>query len=160
MKLKSATNIARPPGAEKNLATRLLHAVLAKSFLEIAVVCVAVSLAAYWHFNPQLRGAIDVADGQRVAGWAMDSHRPGESIEVQLFIDERFAGEQTANEPREDLVRARVTTNSPHGFSFPLDSLKLISGNHTVQVYALRSTTEGSRIMLPLAEHPLKFLVR
>ena len=158
--MKSAKNISHPPGAETSLATRLLHAFLVKSFLEIAVVCVAVSVAAYWYFNPQLRGAIDVADEQRVAGWAIDSRRPGESIEVQLFIDERFAGERLANEPRDDLVRARVTASSHHGFSFSLDSLKLTSGRHAVQVYALRSTTEGNRIMLPLAKYPLTFQVR
>ncbi|MFN7947262.1 MAG: hypothetical protein U0Z53_18060 [Blastocatellia bacterium] len=155
--MNSATNITP---ARASLATRLLHAVLAKTFLELLLICVLVSLAAYWYFNPQLRGAVDVVSAQRVAGWAADPHRPGEAIEVQLFIDGRFAAVSTAGERRDDLVSAGATTSPFHGFSFAPETLKLVPGSHTAQVYAVRPSAEGSRILVPLSEKKLLFEVR
>ncbi|HZS06848.1 MAG TPA: hypothetical protein VFD58_18575 [Blastocatellia bacterium] len=158
--MKPATQISRLPAAESSLATRLLRAVLAKSFLEILVVSALVALAAYWHFNPQLRGAIDVADEHRVAGWVADPRKPGEAIEVQLFIDGQFVAVRHADESRGDLVRAGAANDRLHGFTFTLESVRPAAGRHTVQVYALRPSSDSSRILLPLSEQPLMIEVR
>jgi hypothetical protein len=158
--MKPAADIPHSPLPEISLATRLLRAVLAKTFLEILLICALVSLAAYWYFNPQLRGAIDLADAQRVSGWVADPNFPDQPVEAQLFIDDQFAIAGRANERRDDLVKAGATSSPFHGFSFQLESLRLPPGEHSVQVYALRQSAEGSRILIPLAEKPLTIQIR
>jgi len=157
--MTSATSKPDTATTEMALATRLLHAVLTKTFLEIAVLCLVVSLAAYWYFNPQLRGAIDVANARQIAGWAADPRQPHEALEVHLFVDEKFAAAGLASLPRQDLVQAGATKQAAHGFSFALEPLRLSSGIHTIQVYAVRPATEGSRILRPLAEAPLQIQI-
>ncbi len=147
------------PPAEPRVATRLLHSVIVKTILELILICVVVSFAAFSNFNPQLRGAIDAADQTRVAGWAYDPQTPGEFIEVQLFIDGQFAAARRADERREDLVRARATENPAHGFSFTVEPLHLAPGRHTAQVYAVRRATGSNKMLLPLVKDPLTFHV-
>ncbi len=147
------------PPAESHLATRLFHSIIIKTFLEIIFVCAVASLAAYSNFNPQLRGAIDVADQTRVAGWVYDPRSPDEAVEVQLFIDGRFAASQRAGDRRVDLVTAGVAANPEHGFSFAIEPLHLAPGRYTVQVYAVRPSVAQSKMLLPLVEKPLHFQV-
>lgn len=136
-------------------ATRLLGAVLAKTFVEIAFVCALVAAAAFATFSPLLRGAIDVADAARVAGWAHDPWRPSEAVEVQLYIDGQFAGAGLAGEPRPDLVAAGAARTPNHGFSF--DPGTLAPGRHEAQVFAVRPAPGERRILLPLAPAPVVF---
>ena len=82
--------------SDERTATRLLRSVIVKTILEFILICIAVSFAAFSNFNPQLRGAVDVADQTRVAGWAYDPQTPEEGIEVQLFIDGQFAAARQA----------------------------------------------------------------
>jgi hypothetical protein len=149
---------------DSSIPSRLLKAVVAKSFLEILVVCVVATLAAFSTFSPQLRGAIDVADQTRVAGWAYDPGLPPESpeaaLEVQLFIDEKLIASKPANEKRSDLVESGVTSNPNHGFNFDLTSIQLAPGRHVAQVYAVRPATGASKILLPIVKQPSVFEVR
>ena len=62
--------------------------------------------AAAW--RPLLRGAIDVADQTRVAGWAVAPEAPEVALEVQLFIDGKLVASKLADEERVDLVRSGV----------------------------------------------------
>ena len=130
-----------------------------KTILEFTLICIAVSFAAFSNFNPQLRGAVDVADQTRVAGWAYDPQTPEEGIEVQLFIDGQFAAARRADERREDLVQAHAAENPAHGFSFAVAPLHLASGQHAAQVYAVRQGTGRHKMLLPLAKYPLTFQV-
>ena len=65
---------------QSSTASKLLQAVIAKSFLELLLVCVVASLAAFTTFSPQLRGAIDVADETRIAGWVHDPQSPAAAL--------------------------------------------------------------------------------
>ncbi|HMY74709.1 MAG TPA: hypothetical protein PLQ88_23020, partial [Blastocatellia bacterium] len=103
--------------------------------------------------------AIDVADETRIAGWVHDPQSPAAALEVQLFIDGQFIATTPADEPREDLVRAGVTSRANHGFNFKLDSTNLAIGEHTVQVYAVRNVGT-SKTLLPIVTTPLRFSVR
>ncbi len=141
----------RPDSA---VAARLLKAVIAKSFLELALVCVVATLAAYTTFSPQLRGAIDVADQTRVAGWVHDPRAPDEIIEVQLFIDGKLIAAEPADERRDDLVKAGVTAKPNHGFNFELTAINLAPGRHAVEVYALRRAVGANKILLPITKQP------
>ena len=130
----------------------MLKALIAKAGIEIFVVMIAISLAAYSHLNPPIRGAIDVADSTRIAGWAYDPRIPEESLPVQLFIDGNFFAVQSANELREDLVTAGAATNPPHGFTFLVPELKLLKGVHSVNVYALRTGGGGNKSLLTITK--------
>jgi hypothetical protein len=145
--------------SDLSIPSRLLKAVIAKSFVEIILVCVVATLAAFSTFSPQLRGAIDVADQTRMAGWAYDPESPEVTLEVQLFIDENLVASKLADERRVDLVESGAASNPNHGFSFDLRSLDLAPGRHTAQVYALRQATGANKILLPVAKEPGVFEV-
>ncbi len=140
-------------------ATKLLRAIIAKSFVEVALVCVVASLAAFTTFSPQLRGAIDVADQTRVAGWVNDPRLPETALEVQLFIDGNFIASRLADDRREDLVSAGATARPNHGFSFALEPFKLPTGEHSAQVFAVRDATGNSKILLPVTAEPKNFQI-
>lgn len=144
---------------DSSIPSRLLKAVVAKSFIEILLVCVVATLAAFSTFSPQLRGAIDVADRTRVAGWVIDPESPEDALEVQLFIDEKLAESKLADERRTDLVESGVTSNPNHGFDFDLTLIDLAPGRHTAQVYALRPAAGANKILLPIAKQPSVFEV-
>ena len=133
-------------------ATKMLKALIAKAGIEIFVVMAAISFAAYSHLNPPIRGAIDVADSTRIAGWAYDPRAPEDRLEVQLFMDGKFVAEKVADELRDDLVSAGAATNSRHGFSFIVPELKLMNGVHSVNVYALRSGGGGNKSLLSITK--------
>ncbi|MDQ3010286.1 MAG: hypothetical protein M3X11_06250 [Acidobacteriota bacterium] len=144
---------------DTSVASRLLRAVIAKSFVEVALVCLVATLAALTTFSPQLRGAIDVAGGGRVAGWVHDPQSPDQSIEVQLFIDEKFVAAMRADERRDDLVSTGATTQPHHGFSFSIESLNLTGGEHRAQAYAVRNAAGANKILLPITAAPHTFRV-
>jgi len=145
--------------SQTSTATKLLRAVIAKSFVEIVLVCLVATLAAFTSFSPQLRGAIDVADQQRVAGWVHDPQTPDKPLEVQLFINGKFSAAMLADENREDLVRAGATTLPNHGFSFPLAEMNLPEGEHSAEVYAVRNAAGSNKVLLPITAAPHKFRV-
>ena len=154
----SLTAAAATP-TDSRTATRLLRAVIAKFFLDLMFICVVASVAAFSNFGPLVRGAIDVADPARVAGWAYDPQAPGERLEVQLFIDGRFAASRRADERRDDLVEAEAAEDAGHGYSFAVAPLGLAPGPHTAQVYAVRRTAGPHQVLLPLAKQPRPFQV-
>jgi len=146
------------PRVESRMATRLLRSVLTKSVLEIIFVCVVASFAGFSNFNPLLRGAIDTADQTRVTGWAYDPHAADDALEVQLFIDGRFAASQRAGQPRPDVVQAKVAASPNHGFTFAFEP-HLVPGKHTAQVYVLRRTAGMHKMLLSLSKRPVTFYV-
>ena len=149
--------LTAPP--DSLVPSRLLKAVVAKSFVEIILVCAVATLAAFSTFSPRLRGALDVADQTRVAGWAVAPEAPDVALEVQLFIDEKLAASKLADEERIDLVSAGVASNPNHGFNFDLTRINLAPGRHTAQVYALRPAAGANKILLPIAKRPRVFEV-
>lgn len=138
--------------SESVAATKLLRAVLAKAGLEFLVLLIAVSLASYSHLNPPIRGAIDVADAIRIAGWAYDPRDPAARLEVQLFIDEQFVATQHADEVREDLISAGAAQDAKHGFTFAVPALQLATGKHSVTIYAVRPGGGRNKSLLALTK--------
>ena len=146
--------------SQSSTSTRLLSAIIAKSFVEVILVCVVASLAAFMTFSPQLRGAIDVADQARIAGWVNDPRLAEVALEVQLFVDGKFVASQLADLRREDLVSAGVTIRPGHGFSFELEHLNLSAGQHSAQVFAVRDAAGASKILLPITAAPRRFQIK
>jgi hypothetical protein len=147
--------LTAPP--DSSVPSRLLKAVVAKSFAEIILVCAVATLAAFSTFSPRLRGAIDVADQTRVSGWAAAPEAPEVALEVQLFIDEKLVASKLAGEERIDLVSSGVTSSPNHGFSFDLTRINIAPGRHTAQVYALRPIAGATKVLLPVSRSPRVF---
>jgi hypothetical protein len=138
--------------APASVTTKLLKAILAKAGVEFLIILIAISLAAYSHLNPPIRGAIDIADATRIAGWAYDPREPNTSLEVQLFINGQWVKSQRADERRDDLITAGAASNAQHGFTFSVPELYLATGKHRVEVYALRTGGGRNKALLILTK--------
>jgi len=143
---------------ESVVASRIVNGVLLKTFVEIVVVCALVGFAAYRNLHPRVRGAVDVASADRVAGWAFDPDSANDRLEVHLYIDDAFVATQTASFERSDLIAQRAANDPNHGFNF--SSLEISTGEHNAQVYAVRKSFRGERLLLPLAPQPIRFSIR
>ncbi|HKX30367.1 MAG TPA: hypothetical protein VJ302_21935 [Blastocatellia bacterium] len=140
--------------------SKLMRAIVAKSMIELLLVCAVATIAAFSNFSPLLRGAIDVADHKLIAGWVHDPLSPAEAIEVMLFIDGQFVAARRADERRDDLVAAGATTIPNHGFTFALDPAGRTAGTHTAQVYAVRHTSGSHKVLIPISRLARTFDVR
>jgi hypothetical protein len=132
------------------IGTRLLRAVIAKSFVEILLVCAVATLAAFAYFNPALRGDIEVVSANHIAGWAYDPLIPDRQLEVQLFVDHRFVAAARAEVARDDLVTAGKIRGRFHGFDFALPDKQFPRGRHRVQVYAVHKSPSDVRTLLSI----------
>ena len=123
-----------------------------------ALLVTAVAVGFYFATtNPNLHGVLDNADQGSVTGWAVDDRNPANRVEVQLFIDDAFAGDATANQFRPDVHEAKRADDDWHGFAFPMP--KLSPGDHQARVYAVHSNGAGVRRTLQLIGKPFKFHV-
>lgn len=137
------------------LPQKLLHAIAVKAILEILLIALAATLATRANFHPGIRGAIDIADPTRVAGWASDPADPAEPLEVHLYVDGRFHAATLASRIRPDLVRAGATTNPARGFEFSLSPTSFPPGRHLIEVFARRPALDRHQTLIPLSEHSL-----
>ncbi len=137
--------------------SKLGHLLIAKSMAE-ALLIAAVSVGFYFvTTNPYLRGVLDYADNQTVAGWAVDEGQPAARIEVQLYIDGIFVGDQAAAEFRPDLRAAKRAEDDWHGFVFRIPPIP--PGEHEARVYATHVSGAGARRTMQLIGKPLRFRI-
>jgi hypothetical protein len=137
--------------------SKLGHLLIGKSMAE-ALLITAVSVGFYFATtNPYLRGVLDYADNQTVAGWAVDEGQPAAHVEVQLYIDGIFVADQAAAEFRPDLREAKRAEDDWHGFVFKLPPIP--PGDHEARVYAAHASGGGARRTLRLIGKPLRFRV-
>jgi hypothetical protein len=66
---------------------------------------------------PRYQGSHDRTDGDRISGWAWDSTRPDEPIDVGIYDGERLLATITANTFRQDLLDAGIG-DGKHGFVY------------------------------------------
>jgi hypothetical protein len=136
---------------------RLTRLLVAKSVAEALFVgAVAVGFF-YTTFNPYFRGWSDVADARRVAGWAVNESAPEKPVEVQVYIDGRFAGNAFADRPRPDVLNAGRSRTELCGFQ--LDTPPLAAGEHEARAYAVQVSAGGARRTLQQIGLPLRFRV-
>ncbi|MBA2735014.1 MAG: hypothetical protein H0U54_19380 [Acidobacteria bacterium] len=108
--------------------------------------------------EPYFRGWVDEANAQYVRGWIIDSATPAANPEVQLYIDKRFIESRAANQPRPDLVAARVAGDEKHGFFFTTPALE--EGEHEARVYVVHESGSEKNRILRLIEKPTRFIVK
>jgi len=136
---------------------RLIHLLISKSTAE-ALLITAVAVGFYFATtNVNLRGVLDKADQDSVTGWVVDEAHPSTRVEVQLFIDDRFAADAAADKFRPDVREAKRADDDWHGFVFTTP--RLAAGEHEARVYAVHSNGGGARRTLQLIGKPYRFRI-
>lgn len=136
--------------------SRLVNLLIGKSIAETLLVGTIAVVAYLNAFPPAFHGWGEaVVESREIAGWAVNS--AGTPVEVQLFVDGRFAGTQTAQLKRPDVVAAGWSTTELCGYSFALPSLP--AGTHEARVYALHESGAAARYTLQLLGDPIRFVV-
>jgi hypothetical protein len=137
---------------------QLVNLLIGKSIAETMLVG-AIAVAAYLSaFPPTFHGWGEaVVESRSIAGWAVNDASPWERVEVQLFIDGKVSGVQTANVSRPDVAKAGWARDEWHGYNFAMPSLP--AGNHEARVYALRESGDAARHTLQLLGDPISFVV-
>ena len=130
---------------------RLAKLIAAKLVLDLLFVC---GLAFYTHavtFERGFDGEPERADAFGVSGWVVDLERPGAPVEVQLFIDGRFAAAAVAEEPPTDVQDRRAFV---FRFAQPLNV------EYEARVYAVREGRGGARRTLQQIGGPRVFKLK
>jgi hypothetical protein len=89
-------------------------------------------------------GFLEVADGERIAGWAWDRTQPDAPIDVDIYEGDgalTLLATVPASELRQDLLDAKVG-NGRHGFSFPVPPPLKDGKPHTIRVVTSRDKVE------------------
>ncbi len=134
---------------------RLVNFLIGKSILE-ALFVAALAVGFYvTAFSTNFRGWSEMGEG-RIAGWVIDEAAPYARVEVQLYVDDRFVADNTANVSRPDVVAAGRARDEWHGFRF--DFPKLNAGEHFARVYAVHESGGGVRRTLQLIGKPVRFV--
>ena len=141
----------------KDARARLTNYLILKSVIEVLFVG-ALAVGFYLTaFTPYFRGWLDAADAKRVEGWAVNLAEPQSRVEVQLYIDGKFAGDRAADSPRLDVKASGRAVDELHGFIF--DTPPLPAGEHEARVYAVHASGGEQRRTLQLIGKPLRFSV-
>jgi hypothetical protein len=134
--------------------SNLIHLLIGKSVVE-ALLITSVSVAFYFATtNTYIRGWVDQGDNQTISGWAVDESSPATRVELQLFVDGKFAGDRLAAEFRPDVHAAKRAEDDWHGFIFSTPALP--NGEHEARVYAVYAGSSGARQTLQLIGKPVR----
>lgn len=109
----------------------------------------------YRTFTPYISGSVDQPEAQWIRGWVINRALPESHVEVQLYIDGRFAESRPADFPYPSLVSQGLTTDERHGFLFFIPPLE--PGEHEARAYAVHESDRGERRTLQLLGGPLRF---
>jgi len=134
---------------------RLVQLLISKSIVEALLIGTVAVAFFFATTNPYFRGVLDNADKRSVTGWAVDESRPFARVEVQLFVDDRFAAAGSADQFRPDVHEAKRAADDWHGFVF--ETPRLPVGDHEARVYAVHSNGDGARKTLQLIGKPYRF---
>lgn len=133
----------------------LVHILIGKSIFETLLV---VSLAVFFFLDafPRFQGWGE-ATPHAISGWVVNNRAPWHRVEVQLFVDDRFAGRAVADQSRTDVVAAGWSEDEWHGYTIPIGPAQ--AGAHEARVYALHDSAQGTRKTLQLVGDPIHFVV-
>ena len=130
---------------------RLAKLIAAKLALDLLFVC---GLAVYTHavtYRTGFDGELVHADGLGASGWVIDLEQPGAPVEVQLFLNGRFASSAQATEPAAGDARER----DRRAFVFRFEQPRF--GEYEARIYAAREGRGGARRTLQQIGDPRHF---
>lgn len=136
-------------------ATRLVRAVLLKSFLELLILCLVLGMAGFKYFNPTIRGEITQVDAVSVHGWVANPQAPGDPIQLELVIDGRLTAILTAQEVQPEHAVSALFRRAEHSFQFSFQ--RLPAGTHSVQVYVVQTTPDRTLSLVPITRRTVSF---
>lgn len=139
---------------------RLTRFLIGKSLAETLFLAALVAAFSYAHFNPRLRGTLDVANEREVLGWVIDEAHPEERVAVELYIDGHFVARRRAGESRPDVVAAGRAANANHGFVFETPMLPAREAEYEASVFAAHVGIDRQLIGLKMVGKPLRFKVQ
>lgn len=146
----------------KTQSARLVHVLIGKSILETLLVGGLALFTFMTVMPPYFHGWGEATDAA-IAGWAVNDAAPWERVEVQLYIDGKFAAAGFADQSRPDVLAAGWSKDEWHGYSFAISglpmALSLAVGRHEARVYALHDSGAGLRKSLQLLGDPIVFEV-
>ena len=142
-----------------NLFSRagLANLLIGKSIAEALLVTTVAAGFYLSTTNPSLNGWLDHADALTISGWAVDEDNPGRRVEVQLFINDQFIEQRSANEFRPDVRAAARAADDWHGFVFKTPALS--PGEYQASVYLIHRGASPGRRTLQIIGKPLRFTV-
>ena len=135
---------------------KLSNLLIAKSILDTIFVGTIAVVVYTKAFPPTFKGWGEAVDSRNISGWAVDNADPWGRVEVQLFIDGKFAGTTVAQLSRPDVMAAGWAKDEWHGYKFDVTGLG--EGTHEAKVYALHRS--GERYTLQLLGNPITFQKR
>jgi hypothetical protein len=138
----------------RQLRTHLLIGIPLAATLFIGAASVYVH---YVFFPPRFSGWGEVTAGRSISGWVVDRAGAEGPVEVQLYVDDRFAARGLADLPRPDVAEAGWTKDARCGYSFGVPSLAV--GEHEARVYAVHKVGDGTHVTLQTTGNPLRFRV-
>jgi hypothetical protein len=145
VRLGSHNEAARASAYETTQAStarrRLAMLIAAKLMLDLLFVG---AFALYTHavtFRHSFEGALEHIDGNGARGWVVDHERPGEPVELQLFLNGKFAAANVARAPLPDAMTGATPGGARLAFVFELDR----HGEYEARVYAVREGRGGAR---------------
>lgn len=136
---------------------RLLHCLIIKSIADVLFIGLIAVGFYYNAFNPNFQGALDEAGAEWIRGWAIDQAAPRAHVEVQLYIDGKFAGSRLADYPRQELAAAGAAQGVQHGFFFYTPPLA--EGEHEACVYTVHTSNAGRLRTMQIIGSPRHFKI-
>ena len=89
-------------------------------------------------------GNVEKASCEAIVGWVWEPKRPDSSIDVDIYDGDRKLATVTANQPRQDLIKAGKG-NGAHGFIYAIPD-KLKDGHpHSIRIKLAAANTDLSQ---------------
>jgi hypothetical protein len=130
----------------------LVAAVAVKLTLDLLFVCALAVYTQAVPFRADFEGALEYADGRAARGWVRSRDDSGDAVQVQLYVDGRFASAGYSDSPS--------TPDKALGgrLGFDLSFGPLPPGDHEARVYAVGVSRGGTRRTLRQLGAPLRFV--
>lgn len=149
----AAPSLLRPrkPPLSPRVRARLTLLLVLKSAAEALFVLALVAFY-FADLRAGYAGAVESVDGGVLKGWVVDRAKPSETVEVQLYVDGRFAASTYAGETPGDSERGGEGVRRRFSFDLKFDG----GAGHEARVYAVREGRGGRRV-LSLLGRPVRF---
>jgi len=122
---------------------RLAKLIAAKLLLDLLFVGALAAYAYADTFRDPFEGALEQTDGRVLRGWVVNRSEPDAPVEVQLFLDGRFAVAGLADKPLTEVGAEEPGAAGRRGFVFEFDPT--LRGEHEARVYAVGTGRGGAR---------------